>query len=183
MKKWKFGLYNFAILSLLFLNCGLFRTRSPQSPSGGGSVWQLPTIPSIVISNLKNSYEARNIENTLRSFSSNFIFLADPRDTLLAPRGKFANWNLSVETSVTNAIFGQGVITLIFSNPQENTSENTSLIYEDYELTIFSNPNLYGKGKAKFTLKKELDGLWYITLWEDTKVDTTDWGQIKGNFR
>jgi len=168
--------------TVLLAGC-FFDTRSPEAPSGGGSTWQLPTTPGVVFTNFASAYNAKNLTNYMRSFTTDFVFQADPRDTTLAPRGRYANWDMSVESQVTASIFNQGSITLTLTNPQGSTGENTADWYQDYELTVSGPASLYARGKGHFLMRKDADGFWAISLWEDTKTDTTDWGQIKGNYR
>jgi len=173
----------FCLLPTLFLAGCFFDTRSPAQPSGGGSDWQLPTTTDGVFANLASAYNAKNLTNYLRSFTADFVFQADPRDTLLAPRGRYADWNSGVESQVTASLFNQGTVALSFSNPQGSTGENTADWYQDYELRISGTASLYARGKGHFLFRKDTDGFWAITRWEDIKTDTTDWGQLKGNYR
>ena len=172
----------FLLSAFLLAGC-FFDTRSPAAPSGGGSDWQLPTTPDGVFANFGNAYNGRNLTNYLRSFTSDFLFQADPRDTLLAPRGRYANWNSGVESQVTASLFNQGSVALSFANPQGSTGEATADWYQDYELRISGAASLYARGRAHYLLRKDMDGFWAITRWEDIKTDTTDWGQLKGNYR
>jgi ketosteroid isomerase-like protein len=174
---------NILLLSLFLLPGCFFDTRNPEAPSGGGSSWQLPTTPDLVVTNLANAYLAKNLTNYLRSFTDDFAFQADPRDTLLAPRGRYANWTRDVESQVTGALFNQGSVYLALANPQGSTGETTADRYEDYELRITGSATLYARGRAHYLLRKDADGFWAITRWEDIKTDTTDWGQLKGSYR
>jgi len=174
---------NILLLSLLLLPGCFFDTRNPAQPSGGGSDWQLPTSPDVVFANFRSAYDAKNLTNYMRSFTADFLFQADPRDTLLAPRGKYANWDAGVESQVTGSIFNQGSVALSFANPQGSTGENTADWYQDYELRISGTASLYARGKGHFLFRKDTDGFWAVYRWEDVKTDTTDWGQIKGNYR
>ncbi len=171
------------LLATVLLSGCFFDTRNPAQPSGGGSDWQLPTTPDGVFANFRSAYEAKNLTNYMRSFTSDFLFQADPRDTLLAPRGRYANWNSGVESQVTSSLFNQGSINLIFTNPQGSTGENTADWYQDYELRISGAASLYARGKGHFLMRKDTDGFWAVYRWEDVKTDTTDWGQIKGTYR
>jgi hypothetical protein len=74
-------------------------------------------------------------------------------------------------------------VALSFANPQGSTGENTADWYQDYDLRISGAASLYARGRAHFLLRKDMDGFWAITRWEDIKTDTTDWGQLKGNYR
>ena len=174
---------NILLLSLFLLPGCFFDTRNPAQPSGGGSDWQLPTTPDVVFGNFRSAYDAKNLTNYMRSFTADFLFQADPRDTLLAPRGKYANWDAGVESQVTGSIFNQGSVALSFANPQGSTGENTADWYQDYELRISGAASLYARGKGHFLMRKDTDGFWAVYRWEDVKTDTTDWGQIKGNYR
>jgi len=171
------------LLSTVLLSGCFFDTRNPAAPSGGGSDWQLPTTPDGVFTNFGNAYNGTNLTNYLRSFTDDFVFQADPRDTLLAPRGRYANWTRDVESQVTASFFNQGTVALNFANPQGSTGENTADWYQDYELRISGAASLYARGKGHFLMRKDTDGFWAVYRWEDVKTDTTDWGQIKGTYR
>ncbi len=173
----------YSLLSTLYLSGCFFDTRNPAQPSGSGSDWQLPTSPDVVFGNFRSAYDAKNLTNYMRSFTSDFLFQADPRDTLLAPRGRYANWNFGVESQVTSSLFNQGSVNLTFANPQGTTGENTADWYQDYELRISGAASLYARGKGHFLMRKDTDGFWAVYRWEDVKTDTTDWGQIKGTYR
>jgi hypothetical protein len=174
---------NILLLGLFLLPGCFFDTRNPAQPSGSGSDWQLPTTPDVVFGNFRSAYDAKNLTNYMRSFTSDFLFQADPRDTLLAPRGRYANWNSGVESQVTSSLFNQGSVNLTFANPQGTTGENTADWYQDYELRISGAASLYARGKGHFLMRKDTDGFWAVYRWEDVKTDTTDWGQIKGTYR
>lgn len=173
----------YSLLSTVLLSGCFFDTRSPAAPSGGGSVWQLPTSPDVVFANFTNAYDDKNLTNYMRSFTTDFVFQADPRDTTLAQRGRYANWTYSVESQVTTSIFNQTSVALTFSNPHGQTETNTADWYQDYELRITGAAALYARGTGHFFFRKDTDGFWAIYLWVDAKTDTTDWGQIKGNYR
>jgi len=175
-------------VSLLLQGGCMLETRSPQIPSTEGNIWELPTSPSIVLTNLENAYERENLQDYLRSFSSDFLFLADPRDTLMAPRGRYAGWTDSVEERVTKVIFALGTISLEFApNPQDQDiiALEEATIYRDYRLEIVEDMGGLKEalGEARFSMRKDREGYWAIFLWEDIRKDSPDWGELKGGFR
>ncbi len=175
----------FAFLCLL-AGCSLFDTGESEPPTGEEGRWTVPVSPGIVISNLRYGFEDENIENYGTAFAQeDFLFVADPGDTLLFPPGTFADWDFSTEMEVTAKIFDEAeLITLSFSDSLVDSTADRADFYENYEFTISTqNPIYYGRGVALFSLRRDQDGCWAIYRWQDFRQDTTDWGVLKGTYR
>ena len=171
-------------ISLISAGCSFFEPRESEPPSGREGRWDEPVSPGIVISNLNYAFQDENIEDYMSAFTSQFLFLADERDTLLFEPGTFTDWGFSIEEEVTGRIFAEAYsINLTFSDSLVDSTADLAHFYENYEFTVSAESQVYGKGLALFSLSRGEDGYWAIYEWQDFKKDTTDWGFLKGIHR
>ena len=178
-------------LSVIIFNCDIFKPRKPENGDGDGE-FAPPISPGVVITNLVQSYNSRDIEAYGECFDQeDFRFYADPEDTLGPYREYFRDWGFGAEDSVTQFIFNSVIdsvryppILLQFTHLSRDSTDTTASFYEKYELRLELPGSLYqyAKGKAKFELLK-VENFWYIRTWTDFKEDTTDWGELKASFR
>jgi len=168
-----------------------FATREPEPPSQEQSTWIHPTLPSLVIDNLKYSIIEANTTNYIKCLidsNSQYKFIPDAFVNANNP-GFFDYWDLSSE---------QNYITKLFAATYDSARKvsfyaEPALDYQDsvqinvkYDLEIHHNlTESYAKvveGQAELWLK-ERNGEWFITRWIDYGIgENPSWSSLKANF-
>lgn len=187
------------LILLLIAGCkNPFATREPEEPQKHRSSWVPPTIPEIVMDNLKNAVNECNQKNYLSCLAEDstdvgqiFRFEADQTAILKNP-GVFANWNFQSESNYIHLLFSKvpkdSSVALILSTPtpvQDYISKDTVVYIREYDLnvhhTIASDqcPRRV-KGYGEFHLAQKHDGNWVIYFWRDTAIETyPSWSDLK----
>lgn len=179
------------LATLLLAGCSLFSPRTPEPPSENPTPWNEPVSPTIVLANLDSAYEYRDLTSYMRSFDADsFSFQADPRDTSdPAIAVRYRGWSFDVEREVSSKIFAQSdsirldSLSVSADSSQEHFGTSEAILYRRYHLRIYSAQARFARGIARFSLRSDQSGYWRIVRWEDVRTDTTDWGQLKGEFR
>ncbi len=196
------------LLPLLLTGCdAIFGTREPEPPKDdiGRSLWQQPTSPGIVLTNLKNAFLERNEENYLRSLvdstSSERVFVYIPsQEASVSNPGAFEGWGLNEERVYINLLFSEtslpvgALSSLEFTRFEEPSIPSDSALFEEiYELDLeHSLENVPTKftGIAKFRMARSSDGSWSIYRWEDitfsSESDTLNlptWSELKARVQ
>lgn len=178
------------VLPLLFLltTCDWFKPGEPEKPWEEQSEWLEPVSPSLVISNLQNGFEDRNIINYTSSLSHDFVFFGDPSDSQYVPPGAFNDWNINVEEEVTTKIFNifDSKIELYFEDSLKDSTSNNANFYLTYTINLESNDSAVTvMGISHFELFRDSVNLWSISSWRDYRTDTLyiDWGILKAMSR
>lgn len=185
------------ILFLLLINygCDLFNTREPQMPDENRANFQPPKEPSIVIENLKNSFNDKNVQNYISCFvdtlfvKKSFIFLPSSE---AASTYAFLNqdWGLDDErryfSSVVSKVPKDFPITLTFSDESYSSLSGDTLIYSaNYFINIplnSSEPKNYS-GNLQFNMVRDDRSDWSIYFWKDTRSSSLpSWSELKGIF-
>lgn len=182
--------------SLLFIQaCDLFVTRVPEKPDQGRSNFQPPTEPRIVIENLKNSFNDKNVQNYIACLvdtlfvtkkfkflpsseaASSFIFLTQ-------------DWGILDErkyfSSVISKVPKDFPMTLSISDENYSSlSGDTLLFTANYFINIphlSSEPKNYA-GNLQFNMVRDNRSNWSIYYWKDTKSgNLPSWSELKGYF-
>jgi len=175
------------IFMFLFSSCDWFKPREAEKPWKEESEWQEPVNPSIVISNLENAFEDRNIVNYESSFALSFIFYGDPSDSQYVEPGIFNDWDKEVEKEVAILIFNTfSNIQLYFEDSLKDSTGIAANFYELYTMNLESiDSTIIAKGLATFQLTLDSSNLWSIVEWKDFRIDSSfvDWGIIKAKSR
>ena len=189
--------------SLLLAGCfkSPVSTRGTEDPYGSSGTWETPQSPEVAVNNLLFAYNEMIISNYQLCFSDSFRY-SSPEDSIDAVndgRGDlFANWNRSVELSVTNNIFTtySNIDTsnlFLTMSPSEDyvdqIEDSTAILHRSYDLVIITSNDDTSftttySGRSVFHLSEEQLNWWTITLWEDVPSGTEDdWGDFKSLFR
>lgn len=180
---------------MLVTGCGLFDSRSVETPSDPRSTFIQPTSADIVLTNLIFAVAEKNPDNYLRCFvdsnfsSRRFKFFPDALSQSSYP--VFLNWSLSNERSYFNNLVSFTNVTsasnLFPDNVTYTTSIDSTVLDMDY-IFIFdhtrNNVARQSRGKLRFILGTDQRGLWSIHSWYDfidAQNDTT-WSVVKANF-
>ena len=101
------------LILLLIIGCrNPFATRDPEDPEQRRSSWIPPTVPKIVMDNLKNAINERNENNYLKCLAKDttvvgqvFHFEADRTTILKNP--SMLNWNFQSESDYIHLLFSR----------------------------------------------------------------------------
>lgn len=189
-------------LTIAFLSgCGMFSTREPDSPVAGGQSFTPPTMPSLVIENLKNAVKEKNAENftlcladTSRGDFRSYRF--EPSAEVAARYATlFSSWGIIAERqafiSLMSKIPADTPPVLTFSGGYFDVITQDSAVYiSDYLLVANHSAAAIpkrGAGVIRLTIAQNTGGQWSIIRWSDansTIVDTsaTTWSALKAQF-
>jgi hypothetical protein len=179
---------------LLFLgSCSLFEVRDVEEPDTGGSIFQQPDRPEIVLVNLQNAVANLNTQNYLRGLHENdFEFVASQQaqtdDPALWPSWGRDSEQLYFNNMQSAAQAFSGHQLQLNNEIQENISATATRITVDYVLTVVHNRSSSGlptvcTGQMIVMVEADDNGLWYIMQWTDTGNDTDfTWSQLKAAF-
>jgi hypothetical protein len=172
---------------ILFLSCNYFSLPSPPEPIRE-SKEVFPDEPSKVLINLKNSLEIFYDKGIyLNCYSEDFVFQPDRS----LPYPISSPWGKEEE----NRIITNLISSLDFSVPKPSRVSYTVLyssVYSDSAFMdvsfefVFVFKNLgetLARSRAKLYFVRNWDGRWAIRYWEDGKVDTTSFAELKFSFR
>jgi hypothetical protein len=188
-----------AVAALATGSCDTFSTRVAEEPEGEATQYVVPQDPVDVLSNLENAVRDRDTEIYAGLFTDDFVFIADPSDVIEVENfypGAFDNWDIAVETHVGERILDQSRTTISGVDFTAETlvgeTDSTYEVLKDYQLFLrreaYESFDIY-IGTARFSMRVESDGLWYIHKWEDARRDTgivadkDTWGKLKGETR
>lgn len=194
----------FLVLNLCFSGCkNPFKTRKSPPPVISEGTWETPARPDIVIQNLLYAYNERIIGNFNQCLLDSFLFSA-PEDSLdAANQGRtdlFANWDRSVEISITTRIFDNSrlnpdsfsYVLSFHSIPPvpDDIGDSLASLSREYELLFLNGKaeppeTTLAQGIATFLMKQTSLNWWSIYFWKDipSAANTDDWADLKAKFR
>lgn len=183
------------IFVLITSGCDLFNTRDPQNPDENRANFQPPKEPSIVIENLKNSFNDKNAQNYILCFvdtlfvKKQFFFL--PSSEAASTYAFLTqDWGLDDERRYFNSIISKVPkdfpMTLTFSDENYSSLSGDTLIYSaNYFINIphsSSEPKNYS-GNLQFNMIRDDRSDWSIYYWKDTRSSSLpSWSELKGIF-
>ena len=179
------------LAAVLAGGCDLFATREPVVSGSQESLWQPPTSPEIVVTNLELAWEIGNFNDYDRALTDDFTWTADPADAAqleieFPGAGVLDDWDADVEVEVATTIRGSvdslAVDLIQFDDDQGQT---VRLLKYDYTVSLFTGETRTDYvGEAWFHIAQQPGGEWLIRDWEDVSGQTGDsWGLLKGRNR
>ncbi len=172
---------------ILLSGCDWFHPREAEKPEEQESAWEEPLSPSLVLSNLEQAFEDRNIINYSASLFSDFEFFGDLSDSLYVNPGSFNDWYYNVEVEVATKIFNTfSSIELYFSDSLKDSTSTEAHFYSTYTMNLESiDSSVVAKGLAYFHLTPDSMNRWSIVTWKDFRTDSIliDWGIVKALSR
>ena len=176
-----------ALIQILFLflllfnsGCDLFNTRDPQKPDENRANFQPPKEPSIVIENLKNSFNDKNTQNYISCFvdtlfvNKSFVFL--PSSEAASTYAFLTqDWGLDDERRYFNSVVSS----------YSSLSGDTLIYSANYFINIphnSSEPKNFS-GNLQFNMVRDNRSDWSIYYWKDTRSSNLpSWSELKGIF-
>jgi hypothetical protein len=192
-------LIGLCLAAVVAASCDTFSTRAAEEPEGEATQIVLAQKPGDVLSNLKNAIGGRDTDAYEDLFTEDFVFIPDPSDVIDLENfypGIFDNWGMETEIEVGERILDESRTKIsgldLMSERLIMETDSTYEVLEDYQLFL----RLEGSeefevyiGTARFSMRLDSDGLWYMHRWEDARRDTgivadrDTWGKLKGEIR
>ncbi len=172
---------------ILLLSCNYFSLPNPPEPVRE-SKEIFPDEPSKVLANLKNSLEIFYDKGIyMNCYFEDFVF--QPDRSLPYPLN--SPWGRDEEDRI---------ITNLLSSLDFSLSKPSSVNYEILYSTVHSDSAFMdvnfefvfvfkdlgerrARSRAKIYFVRKYDGRWGIRYWEDSKLDTTSFGELKFSFK
>jgi hypothetical protein len=186
-----------ASLVFVLTGCNIFETRTPESPSQSSSTFVPATDPSLVFSNMVNSFRDLNSVNYLKSFadssSAGRDFRFEPtQQAKIKYGGVFLTWSRQSEQqyfeNLRSKIPTGSTVILNFETLTALSLQSDSAQYEvTYRLTaphtVATLPT-EATGKAQFFLIADRSRNWVVWRWIDftTSTGPFSWSDLKGAF-
>lgn len=179
---------------ILISGCELFTTREAEMPDQGRSNFQQATEPEIVISNLKNSFSDKNVQNYLAcfvdtSFSSRKYFFQPSSEAVSQFPFLLDNWDLSDEQRYFNSLIASVQkdfpLTLLMNDEKYTRSGDTVIYSSTYFINLsISQPSIsIYQGSLQFYMLNDARSVWVIYYWQDIKLpDLPSWSELKGSY-
>ncbi len=183
------------IIAAFIMACSLFDTRNPEEPSEDNGTFVPPSTPGIVIENVVNAFENKNVNNYAACFSNAKFKFTPSVEVAARYPSLFENWTVDSEKQCfTNAIAAMNKeskpILSILNRDFDFISQDSAVLVSEYIINCeFLNASISKNftGKAIFTIMPETDGLWRIAAWQDFQLagDTNkdSWSSLKAYFR
>jgi hypothetical protein len=179
----------------ILTSCGLFEPRTPEDPTQSSLNFRPPTDPTIVISNLQNAIDERNVANYASCFTDPSkagrpFFFTPSADAGAQYAGVFSGWTFTQEQSYFQNLVAKSSPTafsnlLLTMKSTAVTADSVSYSY-DYILTFEHNETGFpktAKGNLQFTLVTDNSNFWTISRWIDFKTgEDITWSMFKGKF-
>jgi len=187
------------LVSFFIFSCtNPFNTRDIEGPEIGDNtaIYDPPVSSNIVLSNFRYAIIQENISNYMNCFvdpalAYNFVFKFVPDPSV--ETDKFRFWTLYDEESYLNTVFKQSTnLSLEFFDEITftNISQSPDSVQTNsfrYELRVdFEEEDAVFIGIARMKLIKNVNALWHIYYWEDTKdndLDSKSWSHLKATFK
>jgi hypothetical protein len=182
---------------VILAGCNIFETRTPESPSQSSSTFIPATDPSLVFSNMVNSFRDLNSVNYLKSFADSSSagrgFSFEPtQQAKIKYGGVFLTWSRQSEQqyfeNMRSKIPAGSTVTLNFESLTALSLQSDSAQYEvTYRLTaphsVATLPT-EATGKAQFFLIADRSRSWVVWRWVDfaTNNSAFSWSDLKGAF-
>jgi hypothetical protein len=181
-------------------SCGVFETRSPETPVAGSAEVYPATTSAELISNFLSAFNTRNQEAYISCLSDknkgqtrDFEFVPSATATNRYP-GMFTTWSINEETRNFKALMiniqENSKPELVFQNQKwDNSNSDSTVFLTDYQLTLFikniDSAEVFA-GSALFVCSRETSGLWHITRWIDvdkkSALSQSSWSILKAQF-
>lgn len=186
-----------ALLSALLVSgCSVFEPREPEQPSQSSSGYLPPTSAQVVVINLQNSIELKNVQNYINCFADpsrserSFTFVPSADAAVLFP-SVLSSWTYAQErdymTNLISKAVPNGFSGLLLTLTGSSISADSEVYSYDYLLTFQHTEAGFpstARGSLQFAIGVDnITQQWSIYRWIDLKT-TTDitWSSFKGRF-
>lgn len=174
--------------SLVFIGIGCFNIRPVEPPSSSGSNWVSPTDYQILINNLQQSVNQRNVQNYLRCFNQDSLEFQPVASLFNNNENIWANWSISDEQAYFDnfvadlAVTTGNSLSLTETDLQDVTSDSLKYV-GDYLLRVnHSDTSLTTlfQGQLQLVIKLNAFNEWEIERWTDIEIySDSSWSELK----
>ncbi len=184
----------YIITALVFAGCDLIQTRNAESPNQPRSNYEQAVTPQILISNLVNSFEDKDVQNYINclvdsSFSEKKFLFSPSSGALSQYPFLITDWNIKNEElylqNLISKVSQESPITLSLTNELYSPQGDTLLYTATYSINVpneESEPKDY-QGDLRFNMVRDNRSVWVIYFWQDTKSTALpSWSELKGKF-
>jgi hypothetical protein len=181
------------LLAIFFLSCGIFEPRDPEPPEQSSFNFTPATVPSIVLSNLKNAVSQKNVENYIRNFSDSavtgraFVFVPSADASGIYPNVR--EWTYADERGYFQNLVAKadGFSTLSLTAKDSLIGASQATYNLDYLLTFQHTDAATfpttASGTLQFVLAPDAGNIWSIYHWSDfSNSSEITWSSFKGKF-
>ncbi len=184
----------YILSALIFTGCDLLQTRNAESPNQPRSNFQQAVTPQILISNLINSLQDKDVQNYINclvdsSFSEKKFVFSPSSGALSQYPFLLTDWNTKDEEqylqNLITKVSAQSPITLALTNELYNPLGDSLIYTAAYNINVpndQSEPADY-QGDLRLNMVRDNRSVWVIYFWQDTKsTDLPSWSELKGKF-
>lgn len=184
----------YIILVAAFSGCDLLQTRDAQQPNQPRSNYQQAVAPEILIGNLVNSMQDKDVQNYISCFIdssfTNVKFHFSPSSGAISQYPFLSiGWSVRDEEQYFNNLITKvtegSLITLSLTNEQYSPQGDSLIYTATYSINVPNNqsePKDY-QGDLRFTMVRDSRSIWVIYFWQDTKsTNLPSWSELKGRF-
>ncbi len=184
----------YILSALIFAGCDLVQTRNAESPNQPRSNYEQAVTPQILISNLVNSLNDKDVQNYINclvdsSFSEKKFLFSPSSGALSQYPFLLTDWNIKDEEqylqNLITKVSPQSPITLSLSNELYSPQGDTLIYTATYSINVpneESEPKDY-QGDLRFNMVRDNRSVWVIYFWQDTKSTALpSWSELKGKF-
>ncbi|MFK7923724.1 MAG: hypothetical protein AB8H47_17325 [Bacteroidia bacterium] len=179
----------FLVLYPLFcILTGCFNIRPVEPPSSSASNWVSPTDYQILINNLQQSVNQRNVQNYLRCFNQEMLEFQPTASLFNNNENIWANWSISDEQAYFDnfvadlAVTTGNSLSLTETDLQDVTSDSLKYV-GDYLLRVnHSDTSLTTlfQGQLQLVIKLNAFNEWEIERWTDIEIFAdSSWSELK----
>ncbi len=193
-----FGYILFLLLLLIWGCTNPFTTREIEEPdiNNSSDIFDQPISHEVVLNNFRYAIIQKNISNYMNCFvepslAYNFTYKYLPDRSIESE--KFLDWDLTYERIYLNTVFNQSIdISLEYLDEivYTNISQSPDSVQTNsfrYELRIsFESEESVFTGLARMKLIKNMNAMWAIYFWEDSKpadLESNSWSNLKANYK
>jgi len=180
--------------ALVFTGCDLLQTRTAEEPTQPRSNYEQAVIPQILISNLINSLNDKDVQNYINclvdSSFSDKKFKFSPSSGAISQYPFLLNdWEVKDEDqyfkNLITKVDAQSPITLSLTNELYSQLGDSLVYTATYSLNVpnsESDPKDY-QGDLRFDMVRDSRSVWVIFYWQDTKSTALpSWSELKGKY-
>ncbi|MEL7531475.1 MAG: hypothetical protein AAFN10_09220 [Bacteroidota bacterium] len=176
------------LLAIVILLAGCFNIRPVEPPSSSASNWVSPTDYQILLDNLQQSVNQRNVQNYLRCFNQEQLEFQPVASLFNNNENIWVNWSISDEQAYFDnfvadlAVATGNSLSLTETDLQDVTSDSLKYV-GDYLLRVnHSDTSLTTlfQGQLQLVIKLNAFNEWEIERWTDIEIyQDSSWSELK----
>lgn len=184
------------IIALLCASCAKnpFSTRDSETPTTKAGTFIPPTVPQVVLENLRLSYSELVISNFIQCLDSAFAFKFD----FIQGAREDSSWGYGSEINLTGKLFSDLQATkatrslkIVLSTQSDQPDvilDTVATLVRSYVVSVVDSSGVELKsyrGVARFEMVESAFNFWAIANWRDLhlNLETRSWADFKNEYR